>query len=339
MLQAVLKNLKNIELENVEPRKLNSGEVRLKVISCAICGSDIRIYHHGNSRIKLPHVIGHEVVGKVIEVSDKDCGLKLGDYCCFGADLPCGYDSCKYCANGDYGSCDMNMAIGYQYDGGFADEIIIPKQCYEGAFAVIKSVSNDVYKYSLVEPLACAIHGVDAMNVSPNDNVLIFGGGPIGLMIGDICHALKLCKSVTIVELSQERIKLICEKFPKFNVVNDVSFLDKEYDVIFTANSSPDCHKVALDFAAKNARINYFGGLGSNDLVAIDTNKIHYKQLIVTGTHGSRKKDFDNAFYCVEHNLLDLNKYITSVYELKDINKAFEAAKDLNNLKIIIKGN
>lgn len=339
MLQAVLTELQKIELQEAEPRKLQTGEVRLKVISCAICGSDIRIYNHGNTRVKLPHVIGHEVVGEVIEITE-GCQLKLGEYCCFGADLPCSDDNCKYCKDGNFSSCDKNYAVGYQFDGGFAETMIIPEVCWKlGAFKTITKANSveDLYKYSLVEPLACAMHGVEQMRVSNTDDVLIFGGGPIGLMLGDICYNYNKCKSVTIIELSQARLDLIHKLFPYFNVVDNFLKLDKEYNVIFTANSVPVCHKQAIDIAAKDARINFFGGLGTSDLVEVNTNKIHYKQLVVTGTHGSRLNDFNKAFKCVENNIIDVNKYITQVYKLKDINEAFESAKNLSNLKIIIK--
>lgn len=337
MLQAVLKDLKKIELEEIQERQLEKGEVRLKVISCAICGSDIRIYNYGNSRVKLPHVIGHEVVGQIIEKTE-DCDLNIGEYCCFGADLPCGDKNCKYCNNGDFSSCDTNFAIGYQYDGGFAETMIIPEVCWKyGSFRIIKKQekTEDLYKYSLVEPLACAIHGVEAMNIEKTDNILIFGGGPIGLMIGDICY--DKCRSVTIVELSKSRIELIKDLFPYFDVVDNFSKLKKEYDVIFTANSVPQCHEQAIEIAAKNGKINFFGGLGTSELVPVNTNKIHYKQLVVTGTHGSRLKDFNTAFDYIENDMIYVHKYITNIYELKDINKAFESAKDLSNLKIIIK--
>ena len=339
MMQAVLKQLQNIELEEITPRKLNKGEVRLEVISCAICGSDIRIYNYGSPRVQLPHVIGHEVVGKIIEVSE-GCQLNIGDYCCFGADLPCGDKECKYCNDGNFSSCDKNFAIGYQFDGGFAETMIIPEVCWKyGSFKIIKDCknTNDLYKYSLAEPLACAIHGVEPLNVNKNDNVLIFGGGPIGLMLGDICHSINKCNSVTIIEPSKARIELINKLFPEFIVTDNFNNLTNKYDVIFTANSVPACHSLAIEAAAKNARINFFGGLGTSSPVEIETNKIHYKQLLLTGTHGSRLNDFNKAFDCIENKLIDIQKYITAEYYLKDINKAFESAKDLNNLKIIIK--
>ena len=70
MIQAELKELGKIEISTTQRKELSHGDIRLKVISCAICGSDIRIYNYGNSRVNLPHVIGHEVVGKIIEVTD-----------------------------------------------------------------------------------------------------------------------------------------------------------------------------------------------------------------------------------------------------------------------------
>lgn len=336
MIQAELKELKRLELVNVQERPLNDGEVRIKVISCAICGSDIRIYNYGNSRVKLPKVIGHEVVGEIVEVSE-GCNLNIGDICCFAADLPCTDPNCKYCSKGEFSSCDENLAVGYQYDGGFAETMIIPKQCWErGSFAIIdkQKTIEDYYKYSLVEPLACAVHGVNKMNVTTEDNVFIFGGGPIGLMIGDVCNIN--CKSVTILEPNITRVNLIKELFPYFNVVTNISEVNEEYDVIFTANSVPDCHKQAVDIAAKNARINLFGGLGKSQLCEIDTNKIHYKELVVTGTHGCGKKNYADALNLTVDEKIDLNKYITKTYDLKHINDAFESAKDLNNLKILI---
>lgn len=338
-IQAELKELGKIELVNTAERPLSDGEARIKVISCAICGSDIRIYNHGNSRVRLPHVIGHEVVGEIIEVS-AGCTLNIGDICCFGADLPCDDPNCKYCNSGQFSSCDSNFAVGYQYDGGFAETMIITKQCWQrGAFRIIDKQERieDYYKYSLTEPLACAMHGVKKLNVTKDDNVFIFGGGPIGLMIGDICHNVINCKSVTILEINETRKNLISSLFPEFILVDNILEITDSYDVIFTANSSPVCHKSAIEIAAKNARINYFGGLGQPVLCEIDTNKIHYKELIVTGSHGSGKADFDMAFDCIVSKQIDANKYITSVYDLININEAFESAKNLNNLKIIIK--
>lgn len=337
MIQAELKELRKLELVNSNERSLQDGEVRIKVISCAICGSDIRIYNYGNSRIKLPKVIGHEVVGEIIEVSES-CNLNIGDICCFAADLPCTDPNCKYCSKGDFSSCDENLAVGYQYDGGFAETMIIPKQCWErGSFAIVnkQKTIEDYYKYSLVEPLACAIHGVDRFNITTEDDVFIFGGGPIGLMIGDVCYNRK-CKSVTILEPNETRVNLIKKLFPEFKVITNISEVKQEYDVIFTANSVPVCHKQAIEIASKNARINLFGGLGKSELCEVDTNKIHYKELVVTGTHGCGKKDFDKSFKMVQDNQINLNKYITKIYDLKDINEAFESAKDLNNLKILI---
>ena len=339
MVQAVLKELGKIELVDVVEKSLKHGEARIKVISCAICGSDIRILNHGNSRIKLPHVIGHEVVGEIVEVSD-NCDLKIGDICCFGADLPCDDPDCEYCNNGRFSSCDKNYAVGYQFDGGFAETMIITEQCWKrGAFKIIhhQNKIEDYYKYSLIEPLACAVHGVTKLNVCSEDRVFIFGGGPIGLMIGDVCKNVYKCKSVTILEINESRRELISTRFPEFNFISDISEVIEEYDVIFTANSVPVCHKYAIDIAAKEARINLFGGLGIKQLCEVDTNKIHYKELVVTGTHGSGKKDFELAFSMVEDKCINLDRYITSIYKLTDINKAFEAAQSLRNLKIIIK--
>ena len=346
---AVLTNTKSLYVGSFERRELKSNEMRIHVLCCAICGSDIRIFNYGNPRVKLPHVIGHEVVGEVIELGEEaeNCYYKVGDKVCFAADLPCSNDRCKYCEAGMINSCDENLAIGYQFDGGFAEEMILPDNCFKrGAIKVIDESLPDIDRFALTEPLACVMNGLSVItkNSLRNDNVLVFGGGPIGIMLGDMMKNMLHAKHVIIVEPNQNRRKIIMEKFPFIEVWNNLEGYKEKIletygsvDVVFTANSNPTTHSDAIEMCSKNGIINLFGGLGTNDPVPINTNLIHYKQLHVTATHGSNKESFAKAFECIKDGVIDAKKYITSTYKLDDIAEAFESLKNPDNLKILIK--
>ena len=346
---AVLTNIGSLNIERLDRRELNSGEMRIHVLCCAICGSDIRIFNYGNPRVKLPHVIGHEVVGEVIELGEeaKACNYKIGDKVCFAADLPCSNDRCKYCEAGMINSCDENLAIGYQFDGGFAEEMVLPENCFKrGAIKKIDEDVVDIDKFALTEPLACVINGLSviAKNSLINGNVLVFGGGPIGIMLADMMKNMLHAKHAIIVEPNPNRRKIIMEKFSFIEVWNNnEGYKEKivdtygSIDAIFTANSNPSTHSDAIEMCSKNGIINLFGGLGKNDPVPINTNLIHYKQLHVTATHGSNKESFSKAFDCIKDGVIDPKKYITSTYKLDDIAEAFESLKNPDNLKILIK--
>ena len=118
MKAAVLKDIERIVVEDVPSREPAAGEVKLRVRACAVCGSDVRIFHFGNPRVKPPAIIGHEVAAEVIAVGDGVDEFRVGQRVALGADVPCG--KCDWCQNGLGNNCAENYAIGYQFDGGFA---------------------------------------------------------------------------------------------------------------------------------------------------------------------------------------------------------------------------
>ena len=112
MLAAVFTGLEQMELREVPIPALEDEEsLLLKVHACAVCGSDIRIYHHGNPRVVPPQIIGHEIAGEVVAVGSRVTQFQVGDRLATGADVPCGV--CSWCRSGLGNNCAINYAIGY----------------------------------------------------------------------------------------------------------------------------------------------------------------------------------------------------------------------------------
>ena len=90
MKAAVFEDIEKMVVKEVETPEIDDDSLLLRVKSCAVCGSDLRIYHYGNSRVKPPQIIGHEIAGDVVEVGSRVTRFKKGDRVAIGADVPCG---------------------------------------------------------------------------------------------------------------------------------------------------------------------------------------------------------------------------------------------------------
>ena len=151
MLSGILHSPGQFEVESCDVPNPQPGELLIRVFACAICGSDLRIMSNGSPRIKSPRIIGHEVAGEVVEVGKGVNSYTIGDKVSLGADIPCG--ECDFCRSGMSNCCQINYAIGYQFDGGFAEP---PPGCN---------------KYSLPDPSLCKIKSFTPLSSSVGSNI------------------------------------------------------------------------------------------------------------------------------------------------------------------------
>jgi Threonine dehydrogenase and related Zn-dependent dehydrogenases len=192
-----------LDLVNVDKSEtLNEDEALIEVISASICGTDIHIYNWdewARKRIKIPRIIGHEVVGKVVKVGKNVKNLVEGDIVASESHIPC--LKCYYCKTGRMHVCKNLSLLGIDVDGGFA-EYFKSKE-----ISLWKINLNINYEYcAVLEPLGNAIHALSEANVELK-NVLIIGCGPIGL--ATIYFAKKLgALNVIGVDISDYRLEL-----------------------------------------------------------------------------------------------------------------------------------
>ncbi len=98
MKAAIFEGLDNMVVKEVPDPIIDDNSVLVRVKACAVCGSDIRIYHHGNNRVNPPQTLGHEISGEVVEVGKNVTKFRKGDRVAIGADVPCG--ECVFCVAG-----------------------------------------------------------------------------------------------------------------------------------------------------------------------------------------------------------------------------------------------
>jgi L-iditol 2-dehydrogenase len=343
MKAAVYMGPGKMEVKEVEMPKPKAGEILLKIHACAVCGTDVRIFYHGQKNVVPPHITGHEFAGTVEELGAGVSGYKKGEKV---TSVTCvGCQKCQYCKKGLFNLCDTPRYLGYFYPGAFAEYMIIPKEAVEGGNLLKAPESLGFPEITMVEPLSCVINGQDYLKVQKGDFAVVIGAGPIGCMHAEIAKASG-AKTTVLFDVSDARLEL-AKRFSGLTPVNSAKEDPVKKvmeltggcgaDVIVVACGVNAAQEQAVSMAAKLGRISMFAGLPKdNPFIKFDSNVIHYKEVSVYGAFASYKKQYEKALALIAAKKIDANKFITNTYPLKDIVTAFETSKKGGGLKTVV---
>ncbi len=343
MKAAILEQLDRITIKELPEPVCGDREAVIAVKACAVCGSDLRIFHYGNDRVKLPAIMGHEIAGIVLETGKEVTRIKPGDRIALGADVPCG--ECYWCQNGMGTNCAVNYAIGYQFAGGFQEKMLLNETVlkYGPVTPIADSLSFEAA--ALAEPLACALNGLELAQFSPGKSICIIGLGPIGCMMLELAKVFG-ASQVFAAQRSHKRLELARQ----FN--NDARFIATEeedlvasikretegrgVDLVITTAGTVQAHADAIQVVAHRGYVNLFGGLKNQPPLTLDSNLIHYKECFVMGSHGSLPRHHQTAVRLIEKGAVNAEKYITARFPLENITEAFACHEERGGLKTII---
>ena len=348
MKAAVIKKPGTIVVEELATPKTKSGEVLLKVDACAICGTDQRVLK-GEKAVDVP-IVGHEIVGTVTEIGEGvSKNIKMGGRYAVQTVIGCG--DCPMCAIGRENLCENGFkAIGYQWNGGFAEYMIMPEQgVSQGCLIPISDDMSDEVG-TLLEPLSCCINGMRVIPLEDANHVIVFGGGIIGVLNGLVAKA-RGAKEVTIMDISQERLDLLAKlNLPFNNYVNsgttDPEAWVKDYtngrgvDVVVVAASVKSIVAQGMKLLARDGHLSIFAGMPKSDPTdTIDLNLIHYPELHIHGANSSVLRDYIDAEKYLSSGQINGKSLVTHVFELSNFLEAVDIQGDPKNgaLKVIIK--
>lgn len=269
------------------------GEVKIRVRNCSTCGTDVKIFNHGHHHLVPPRVIGHEIAGEVVE-STVD-SWRAGDRVQVIAAVPCG--ACFDCARGRMTVCPNQTSVGYHYDGGFAEYLVVPAAVL--AVSGLNRIPNGVSfaEASIAEPLACVLNGQELAGVRVGDDVVVVGAGPIGCLHVRLARA-RGARRVFLVELNRARLDMSAAAVSPDAAIcgSEVDAVDavlkltdgRGADVVVTAAASGVAQQDALQMTARSGRISFFGGLPKTaPTITLDSNLVHYRELTIVGANGS----------------------------------------------------
>ncbi|WP_139979716.1 zinc-dependent dehydrogenase [Nocardioides litoris] len=340
----------DVRLEDVPEPDCGPREVKLRVRNCSTCGTDVKIFHNGHQNLTPPRTLGHEVAGEVVEVgadvnATYGSSWQVGDRVQVIAAVPCG--ECHECRKGWMEVCQNQTSVGYQYDGGFAEFMVVPEQVLkvDGMNAIPEGVGYD--EASAAEPFACAINAQEQLGIEEGDFTVVFGAGPIGCMHIRIARGVHKVGTVVLVDINAERLKMSADAVSPDHVINageeDVVAKVMELtggrgaDVIITATPANVTQEQAISMAARQGRISFFGGLPKNDpFIKADSNLVHYRQLHVHGANGSSPAHNKRALEYIATGQVPVKDLITAHVPLDDVLDAFALVKAGEAIKVTV---
>ena len=336
----------DVRLEDVPEPVCGPDEVKIRVKNCSTCGTDVKIFTNGHVNITRTTTMGHEVAGEVVEVgADALGGFQVGDRVQCIAAVPCG--DCHECKKGWMAVCQNQTSVGYQYDGGFAEYMIVPAQVLkvDGLNRIPEGVDYD--EASAAEPFACAINAQEQLGIEEGDFLVVFGAGPIGCMHIRIARGVHKVGTVVLVDINAERLAMSADAVNPDYLINsaeeDVVAKVMELtegrgaDVIITATPAKVTQEQAIARAARNGRISFFGGLPKNDpVIACDSNVVHYRQLHIHGANGSAPEHNKRALQYIATGQVPVKDLITRHLPLEQALDAFQIVKSGEAIKVTI---
>lgn len=310
----------DVRIEDAPEPRCGPDEVKMRVRNCSTCGTDVKIFHNGHQNLSPPRVIGHEIAGEVVEVGADVEGWSPGDRAQVIAAVPCG--ECYECRKGWMEVCQNQTSMGYQYDGGFAEYMIVPRQVLkvDGLNRIPDNVGYD--EASAAEPLACAINAQELLDIEEGDTVVVFGAGPIGCMHIRLARGAHKAGRVFLVDVNDDRLQMSADAVKPDETINaaEVDVVERVMeltagrgaDVVITATAANVTQEQAIAMAARNGRISFFGGLPkTNPTITCDSNVVHYRQLHIHGANGSAPSHNKRALEYISSGQVPVKDLIT----------------------------
>lgn len=321
------------------------NELLVDVKASSICGTDLRIIRNGHRKLRAGQkiILGHEFAGVVVAAGRRLERYHEGQRVGVAPNMGCG--TCPMCARGLPNMCPDYTAFGITMDGAHTRLVRIPQTAIAQGSVIPLPEQIPFSKASLIEPFSCVVNGCRSVSIEPGDVAVVFGAGPIGLMhvmLASLCGTSQLIS----VDVMPERLEL-AGQLGATHLVNPQQGSAAEQileltggrgaDVIITACSVAGVQQQALELLAPFGRLCLFGGLPKDgSQVSFDTNAIHYKQLIVTGTTGGASRDFRTAMSLIAAGRVPIERIVSHRFTQDQMAEAFETALGGKAMKVVV---
>jgi L-iditol 2-dehydrogenase len=334
----------DVRLEDVPEPSPGPGEVKLRIRNCSTCGTDVKIFKNGHPNMDPPQVMGHEIAGEVVEVGAGVDAWQQGDRVQVIAAIPCG--RCEECLRGRMTVCPNQTSMGYQYPGGFAEYMVVPKAVLD-VDGLNRIPDNLTFaEASVAEPFACVLNGQELARLGADDDVIVVGSGPIG------CLHVRLARSrgarrVFLADINRTRLEQAADMVkPDASVCSsDVDIVEavkdltggRGVDVAITAAAAGVAQEQALQYVARQGRISFFGGLPKDSpVIACDSNLVHYRELTIVGANGSSPQHNKQALELISTGAVPVSDLITHRLPLDRVLDALQIVAAGDGIKVTV---
>ena len=304
------------------PELDNTNNVLVKIKAAGICGSDVGIYHGTNAAATYPRVIGHEMVGEVVQTTATAKKVKVGDRVIIDQVTSCGH--CWACRHNRPNVCQQLRVRGVHIDGGYREYMAVPDtDCY---------LLPDSLRYEdavLIEPTTIALQACSRAQITPDDEVLILGVGALGTRMLSIAR-LSGAK-IIVADVVGERLQEALENGAAHAINLTKEDLDERLKAYTTDGYGPtlsiDC-ACTKDSLGNLIRVSGNAGriitMGFSVAPTEVTNfGITSKELDIRGSRLQNKK-FQSAIDLIREGKIDLDHKISHTFHFLEAQKAFD---------------
>lgn len=311
---------------------VKAKDVLIEVKNAGICGTDLHIWHGSYALAQFPLIPGHEFSGVVAQVGGEVKNFKVGDRVTADPNLPC--YSCFFCHRKQFNQCLNLEAIGVTRSGAFAGYVVVPES---SVFDIGDMPFADA---ALLEPLACVVWGLKQVQIQAGDSMLIFGAGPMGLLM---LQAVKAAGAsfVTMVDVAPKRLALAKQLganqtvlAAEFNTRVAQELSPYGFDVVADATGVPKVIESCIQYARAGGKLWVFGVAPEGSRVALPPAEIFRKDLSVMGSF-ALNKTFTEAIALVAHGAVNVTPLVSHTLPLGQFEEALQfAEKDPDRMKV-----
>jgi L-iditol 2-dehydrogenase len=318
----------------------------LRILACAVCGTDVKIMRQGHRLVKYPVVPGHELVGEIEAVGERTrqrgYPFAAGDRIVMSPGMPCG--RCQSCLDGHFHACTSKSGIGFHVPGGFSEYLSLPERAIYSFIKVPESL--DSVQATLMEPLACCLHGQYKVPLGPADTVVIIGAGAIGALHAELARVRGAAR-IIMADVASEKLELVRRLNEQIVAVNS-RLEEPEHvvmrethgegaELVIIACPSAAVYESALRMCRSGGTVLFFSGFpGQTERLALDVNAVHYRELKILGAFGSVKREQLTSLELLRCQSVRTRRIITHVVELAHFEEALRIIDDGRALKLVL---
>jgi L-iditol 2-dehydrogenase len=340
MQAAVLRGAEQVSIEEVPLPPIGPGDVLVRVEAATTCGTDLKVFLRGGHprMIQVPSVFGHEFSGTIAAMGASVRGFEAGMRVVANNSAPC--YQCTECRRNMPNLCDNLLFI----NGAYAEYIRVPERVVRtNLLAVPDAVPASVA--CMTEPLACVLHGLDAVRFGPGDTIVVNGDGPSGLMMAAM--ARQRGARVIVCGRAPQRLTL-AKQFGADVVINYAEVPDqvaavractedhRGVDVAIEAVGRPEVWEASVAMARRGGEVLFYGGCPGDSTIQLPTGPLHYDQLTLRGVFHNTPYHVRLALSMLSETTWPWASLITHELMLSSLHEAFSLMMSRQALKVAI---
>ncbi len=316
----------SVRVAEVEPPAPAAGEVRLRVELVGICATDVHILHGSFPTAGYPITPGHEAVGVVESLGAGVAELAIGDRVVIDPGVPCGV--CRLCRQGRLNLCEHRNAIGITLTGASAELVTVPApNCHR----VLPG--TEPRAAVLTEPLACVVHAFDLVRDPAGADVLVYGGGTIGLLAAFVARSLGAA-SVSVIELDAARAPKAARA--GFSSAASADALpQQDWGLVVDATGAVPAIRDGVTRLQRGGTLLQIGVARPEAILELHPYEVFQKELTITGSLTTRYS-FPRALDLLARGAVDADVILGEPFPLTQYAEAIDSAGRGETLKVTI---